>query len=161
VKADFGRGGSDTGSPGDEEKDVGDESTKSDRDLAQRREQHRYNLASLLIGGFLIILGGDLWMGGYFDIATLAGIFSGWIVAIIGFYFMDQASDRTQQQAISITGKAERKVSGMADKASQSVEDLEKSVRDSRATIVTLAEERDKAVKLAGEFEKALKEALA
>ena len=100
-------------------------------------------------------------MGGYFDIATLAGIFSGWIVAIIGFYFMDQASDRTQQQAISITGKAERKVSGMADKASQSVEDLEKSVRDSRATIVTLAEERDKAVKLAGEFEKALKEALA
>ena len=142
---------------------MSDPDTKSkteDRDLAQHREQHRFLLAAFLIGGFLLLLGIDLSKGDYIDVATLAGIFSGWIVAIIGFYFMDQASDRTQQQALSITDKAERKVAGIADKGSQSAEDLEQSMKMARETIAALTEEKDNAVRVAGEFEKALKQAL-
>lgn len=131
-----------------------------DRDLAQHREQHRYYLAALLIGGFLLLLGYDLWEGGYFDIATLAGIFSGWIVAVIGFYFMDQASDRTQQQALTITGKAERKVTGIADKGSQSADDLEQSVKAGKQAIAEAMRQKDEAVRLAEKYAKALEKAL-
>jgi hypothetical protein len=136
------------------------ESKESDREILRCTEGHRFWLAVLLVGGFLALLFIDLIMGGYYDIATLAGIFSGWIVAIIGFYFMDQASARTQQQAVSITDKAERKVTGMADKGSQSAEDLEQSMKMARETIASVKEERDNAIRLAGEFEKALQKAL-
>jgi len=62
-----------------------------------KKEGHRFYLALVIIfifGAVLVVA----MIGKYADPPTLAGIFSGWIVAIIAFYFMDEASDRAVQQ---------------------------------------------------------------
>lgn len=83
------------------------ETKKGTLDLEERTENHRILLAVVLIGGFVIVLLVAM-AGGYAEPSVLAGIFSGWIVAIIGFYFLGQASDRVQQQATVITDKTRR-----------------------------------------------------
>ncbi len=62
---------------------------------------YRFVLALTIILGFFGFLVLAL-VRNFEDIPTLTGVFSGWIVAIIGFYFMEQASDRaaTQQSTI-------------------------------------------------------------
>lgn len=70
----------------------------------ESKDLFRFSLAMTIIIGFLIILGIAI-VGQFTDIPTLAGIFSGWIVAIIAFYFMEQASDRTAQIISDETGK--------------------------------------------------------
>ncbi|UCE91291.1 MAG: EI24 domain-containing protein [Methanobacteriota archaeon] len=72
------------------------------------KEVFRFTLAVVLIGGFLIILGIAM-VGNFTDVPTLAGVFSGWIVAVVAFYFMEQASDRSlEQQAKYLESGAEQ-----------------------------------------------------
>lgn len=119
-------------------------------------EVFRFTLAVILVGGFLAILLINL-IGGYADIPTLASIFSAWIVAIIGFYFMDQASDRTQRQAIYVTSKADEKANNMAQTSAERTEEFTKKAK---AEIDKLRQEKAKAVKLAEQLDKSLQEAL-
>jgi len=75
--------------------------------LEERTEFHRFFLAAILVVGFMFVLIVAM-AGGYAEPSALASIFSGWIVAIIGFYFLGQASDRVQQQATIITDKTRK-----------------------------------------------------
>jgi hypothetical protein len=123
----------------------GKEPKEEGKDLAESTEKHRYRLAMFLVGGFMVILVIDM-IGGYTDPAVFAGIFSGWIVAIIGFYFLQQASDHAQQQATIITSKAERKSADISEtsqekadliakKATKTIEKLEMQKKDSESFV--------------------------
>jgi len=68
------------------------------------KELFRFVLAMAIIVGFIIILLIGM-VGKFADVPTLAGIFSAWIVAIVAFYFMEQASDRTAKIISDETGK--------------------------------------------------------
>ena len=114
--------------------DSSKESKEEGKSLAESTEKHRYRLAMLLVGGFMVILVVDM-IGGYTDPAVFAGIFSGWIVAIIGFYFLQQASDHAQQQATIITSKAERK---SADISETSQEETDRIAKKATETIDSL-----------------------
>ena len=52
------------------------------------KDDHAFVIAVILIAGFMILLGIPLMKNDMSLTKELAGIFSGWIVAIIGFYFM-------------------------------------------------------------------------
>lgn len=73
----------------------------SRREFTQR-ELYRFCLATILISGFLILICIAM-IGGYADPNILAGIFSGWIAAVIGFYFIQQGAERAQEQAAQAT----------------------------------------------------------
>lgn len=59
-------------------------------------------MAFTLILGFLFLIGLAL-LGGYADPVVLTGIFSGWIAAVIGFYFIQQGADKAHAQAAEAT----------------------------------------------------------
>jgi len=61
------------------------------------REVFRFVLAMTILFLFGMLLMATM-AGGYTDPTVLAGMFSGWIVAIIGFYFMDEVSARSLSQ---------------------------------------------------------------
>jgi hypothetical protein len=61
------------------------------------------------------------------DVPTLAGIFSGWIVAIVAFYFMEQASDRTAKIISDETGK---KIDMLQTQSEESVDKLGAELAD-------------------------------
>ncbi|MEW5748051.1 MAG: hypothetical protein AB1793_04600 [Candidatus Thermoplasmatota archaeon] len=63
------------------------------------REAYRFILAMaiLIIFGMLLVA---TMAGGYTDPTVIAGMFSGWIVAIIGFYFMDEVSARSTSEEV-------------------------------------------------------------
>ncbi len=73
-----------------------------------------------IIIGFLVILLSAL-LGKLSDVSALAGIFSGWIVAIVAFYFMEQASDRT---AKIISDEAGKRIDILQDQTEESVKKL-------------------------------------
>jgi len=82
----------------------------SDKDtLEKSTEKHRFQLAMLFIGGFLFIitlaLAGEI-LGIYSGVGDLAATFGGWITAVIGFYFLQQNTERAQQQAKDATKNA-------------------------------------------------------
>ena len=62
--------------------------------MGASREFYRFVLAMTILVLFGLLLIAAM-AGGYSDPTVLAGMFSGWIVAIIGFYFMDEVSQRT------------------------------------------------------------------
>lgn len=89
--------------------------------LQKSTENHRFRLAILFIGGFLIIMFAALvgeFLGVYDSLKDLAAIFSGWITAVMGFYFLQQNTEKAQQQTIEITKDASeaRKTSELAVK---------------------------------------------
>jgi hypothetical protein len=72
-------------------------------------ENHRYGLAMLLIGGFLVIMFAGLIGAIFFSYAgmeSLAATFSGWITAVIGFYFLQQNTEKAQLQSRDATRQA-------------------------------------------------------
>jgi len=92
--------------------------------LQESTESHRFWLAVVLVGGFVLILLVAM-VGGYEEPSALAGIFSGWIVAIIGFYFIQQASDRAaQQQALIISDGTKTKLDMLQEKSEESVDEV-------------------------------------
>ncbi|TFH48653.1 MAG: hypothetical protein E4G89_05950 [Methanothrix sp.] len=83
----------------------------------------RFVIAMAIILGFFIILGVAM-MGGYADVPTMAGIFSGWIVAIVAFYFMEQASDRAaNQQKLFIDDNTQKKLSRLEEDCETVIDD--------------------------------------
>lgn len=82
--------------------------TKNDT-LQKSTESHRFSLAILFIGGFLIIMFAALlgeFAGKYTGLKDLAAIFSGWITAVMGFYFLQQNTEKAQQQTTEATKEA-------------------------------------------------------
>ena len=63
------------------------------------KENHRFWFAVLLISGMLIIISIPIFQGKYDDGKNLAAVFSGWITAVVGFYFLQQNTEKAQQQA--------------------------------------------------------------
>lgn len=71
----------------------------------KRKDWLRFIVAFTLILGFLFLIGIAM-VGEYADPTILSGVFSGWIAAIIGFYFIEQGADRAQQQVIQSSEKS-------------------------------------------------------
>jgi hypothetical protein len=72
-------------------------------------ELFRFIIAAILICGFLIILGISV-LTKYPDPLVLSGIFSGWIVSILGFYFMQQNVDKANQKTIQTIEESSKKL---------------------------------------------------
>jgi hypothetical protein len=116
---------------------------KTDSQLQESTESHRYYLAMFLIVSFMVIMGlavvGTIFYG-YTGIATLVGFFSGWIAAIIGFYFLQQNTAGAQAQAKAATDTAaeqtaranmeSEKKSKLATQTSSNIDDLEKIINE-------------------------------
>ncbi|WXG42575.1 MAG: hypothetical protein WED04_00450 [Promethearchaeati archaeon SRVP18_Atabeyarchaeia-1] len=76
-----------------DEKEIRTQPASHDVQLQESTEKHRYVLAMVFIGSFMLIMGLAVlatifW--GYTGIANLVGFFSGWVAAVIGFYFLQQ-----------------------------------------------------------------------
>lgn len=106
--------------------------------LRQCKEIYRFILATIIIGSFLVILLAAM-IGGYADVPTLSGIFSGWIVAIVAFYFMEQASDRAADQQSTFLLNDVRRV---ANETVERAEDETESLRLATAEMVKAYEAR-------------------
>ncbi len=76
-------------------------------------------------------------LGGYADIPTLAGVFSGWIVAIIAFYFMDEASERAGGQELS--RKLNQQAQDNEEAAETALKEKQKIIQDLSDRVTTLA----------------------
>jgi methyl-accepting chemotaxis protein len=118
--------------------------------IQKSTEYHRYGLAMLLIGGFLVIMFAGLIGAIFFSYAgmeSLAATFSGWITAVIGFYFLQQNTERAQlqsrdatrqaavasQEVVSATKKVvetTNKASNLYDKGKAGISDLEKTIKE-------------------------------
>jgi hypothetical protein len=85
------------------------QTAKTNEKLQELTETHRYNLAMLFVASFMTVmvialLGTLFW--GYIEIINLAAVFSGWVAAIIGFYFLQQNTAGAQAQAKEATQTA-------------------------------------------------------
>lgn len=118
--------------------------------IEECKEGHRYWLAVVLILGFLALIGVAM-VGGYDAPTELASIFSGWIVAIIGFYFLDQAADRSQQQATIISDKAGEKAAKISRTGQEETEQI---VKEAKAKIDKLENEKKILIDLAAGYRK-------
>jgi hypothetical protein len=91
------------------EKDSQKQAAKTDSQAQESTEYHRYILAMVFIGSFMVIMGlavlGTIFWG-YTGIANLVGFFSGWIAAMIGFYFLQQNAAGAQAAAKVATDSA-------------------------------------------------------
>lgn len=124
--------------------------------LQKSTENHRFYLAMAFLCGFfitlIVALFGEL-LELYSGVKDLAGIFSGWITAIVGFYFLQQNTARAQQQAKEATKEASdaRKASEVATKrtvkltsASESnVEELTETIEKQKRFISELISKLD------------------
>jgi hypothetical protein len=120
----------------------------------QSTEEHRFYLAILFIGGFLVIMGLALlgqFFWGYTGIKDLAAIFSGWIVAIIGFYFAQQNTAQAHQQAMVVTKDAAEKKAKYASKSDLSITELEEKIEKQKEFINQLLSTLDDLSKKEGE----------
>jgi len=116
----------------------------------------RFVIALVLIVGFLYIVYICL-TNGYATLEVVAGVFSGWILAVITFYFMDQAAGRTQQQAEVITKRAEGKASSIAQASDEATFELETKAK---AKITELEHVKNEALRLVASYDKRLDEVL-
>ena len=85
------------------------------------RENHRYRIAFLLILGLLIIVVIPVINKNYDNAADLAAIFSGWITSVVGFYFLQQNTEKAQQQTTIAAKDAAEARKEVADSAKTSV----------------------------------------
>ena len=120
-------------------------------DLQRSRESHRFWLAVLFIGGFLVIMVTALF-GEFFNVYSglkdLATVFGGWITAVIGFYFLQQNTERAQQQAGEITRQASdaaRKTAKLTSVSESSVQELTQTILKQKKLINNLLSDLEKA----------------
>ncbi len=126
---------------------------KTDLQLQESTEFHRYILAMLFVFSFmsimfLAVLGTIFW--GYTGIANLVGFFSGWVAAIIGFYFLQQSTAGAQAQAKVATKSAaaqteranteNQKKSRLIVDTTSYINTLEKTLNDLKASSDALKE---------------------
>ncbi len=99
-------------------------------DLVEHTDDHRFALAVILVAGFMILIGIAM-MGGYKAPIDLAGIFSGWIVAIIGFYFLEQSSERSaKQQSNALSNVGQRSLDILLAAPEQKFEKLVQTTKE-------------------------------
>ena len=136
---------------------VNQQPAKTDLQLQESTESHRYNLAMLFVFSFMVImffalLGTIFW--GYTGIANLVGFFSGWVAAIIGFYFLQQNTAGAQAQAKVATESAatqteranteSQKRSNLSLVARSKLDDLEETINDLAESSKALKEKTGK-----------------
>lgn len=85
------------------------------------RENHRYYIAFLLIGGLIFLLFFPVAYKNYDKAGDLAAIFSGWIGSVVGFYFLQQNTEKAQQQTTIAVKDAAEARKEVADSAKTSV----------------------------------------
>jgi hypothetical protein len=100
------------------------------------------------------LLGTIFW--GYTGIANLVGFFSGWIAAVIGFYFLQQNTSDAQAQAKTATESAatqteranteNQKKVNLANAAKTNLDDLEATVSQLAENLKALKEKTAKQV---------------
>jgi hypothetical protein len=122
--------------------------------LQQSTESHRFWLATLFILGFLAIMFTALF-GLYTGVKDLAAIFSGWITAIMGFYFLQQNTERAQQQTMIVTKgasdairtseRATEKTAKLASVNEENILELQGTIRDQEKLISELISTLEKA----------------
>jgi hypothetical protein len=126
--------------------------------LQQSTESHRFWLATLFILGFLAIMFTALlaeFFGLYTGVKDLAAIFSGWITAIMGFYFLQQNTERAQQQTMIVTKgasdairtseRATEKTAKLASVNEENILELQGTIRDQEKLISELISTLEKA----------------
>ena len=129
-------------------------------DQNAQTEKFRFYLAMVLIMGFLILIGLSL-LGGYTDPLVLAGIFSGWIAAVMGFYFIQQGADKAHAQALEAT-KTSTAFQKQAESSTLQAESSKLQAESSKLTSSTQMDEvtktaKEEIEKLTQELEKSYK----
>jgi uncharacterized membrane protein YccC len=148
--------------------------------LTSSREMYRFALAFTILVIFALMLVSALW-GGYADPVVLGGMFSGWIVAIVGFYFMDEASQRSlgqetrralddcnegidESQAASLKEKDAvikdlwAKLNNMANSYHEERESQRETIKEYEETIKALVDEVEDQRKFIVEFSEMMKQ---
>jgi len=100
-------------------------------------------IALLLILSFMAILVIPVASGDYQEAKDLAGIFSGWIAAIIGFYFMQ---GQTQQAAAAARESGLEAGSGAVQMMKNALDDYKRRNEELEEKIQVLAEAYQEAV---------------
>lgn len=105
------------------------------------KDDHAFMIAMILILGFIILLGIPLMKNDMSLTKELAGIFSGWIVAIIGFYFM-----RNQTYQIGEMAQKEGLKAGtnVAFEMESHYEEIEKKYQETMADLRLVTNEYKK-----------------
>jgi len=113
------------------------------------REKYRFSLAFLLLGGFIALIAVAM-IGGYADPLVLAGVFSGWIAAIIGFYFIQQNAEDAIVQASKATDlsaeiktEAARKVTEIESVSTMTMEMVQEAVNKQTSQLRETARKKD------------------
>jgi len=124
-------------------KDEKQQQAKTDLQMQESTESHRYWLAMLIVLSFMVIMiiavVGTIFYA-YTGIANLVGYFSSWIAAIVGFYFLQQNTAGAQAQAKVATDSAatqharadqeSEKRSKLASETGSNINDLEKILNE-------------------------------
>jgi hypothetical protein len=115
------------------------------------KDDHAFIIAVIMIGGFLVLLGIPLMKNDTGLTKELAGIFSGWIVAIIAFYFMRNQSYQIGEMAQKEGLKAGTRLASSMDVI---YDELDKKYQDTRADLNLITNEyitlRNEYLKLTG-----------
>lgn len=101
-------------------------------DLQLRQEQNRFWIATLLIGGFLILIAISLLMK-YSTPEVLSGIFGAWILAIVGFYFQQQNVDNANKRAKDTVDQTTLRLNEIRTKVTRATDQM-KAANMSRMT---------------------------
>lgn len=73
-----------------------------------KTENHRFYLAVLIVSSLVIVIFIPTFFRDYSSSKELAAIFSGWITAIVGFYFLQQNTERAQEELKNMIAEAKR-----------------------------------------------------
>lgn len=125
------------------------------------REKYRFSLAFLLLGGFIFLIAAAM-IGEYADPLVLAGVFSGWIAAIIGFYFIQQNAEDAVDQAnkamsLSADIKAEtaKKVAAVETISTVTFDTMQEAVEKKTKELRETAKKKDALIaEILAEYEK-------
>jgi len=104
---------------------------------------HGFWIALLLILSFMAILVIPVATGDYQEAKDLAGIFSGWIAAIIGFYFMQ---GQTQQAAAAARESGLESGSGAVQTMKNALEEYKRRNEELQEKIEVLGAAYEEAV---------------
>jgi len=104
---------------------------------------HGFWIALLLILSFMAILVIPVASGDYQEAKDLAGIFSGWIAAIIGFYFMQ---GQTQQAAAAARESGLEAGSGAVQTMKNALEDYKRRNEELEGKLEVLGAAYEEAV---------------
>ncbi len=130
------------------------------------REKFRFCLAFLLLGGFLALIAIAM-IGGYADPLVLAGVFSGWIAAIIGFYFIQQNAEDAIEQAKNATSlsadikaEATKTVMGIGSTSTATFDAIQEAVENKTKELRETAKKKDALIaEILAEYKKTIGQA--